>query len=110
MADDNTARYRPNESFGRGPAPPAADPLAELARLIGQNDPFSEYGRDARPAAQAPQPAPDHGAHYAPILPAAPQFREPSEPYAQQQPYAQQPYAPEPAAYEPAPPYAPDTP
>ena len=30
-----------------------SDPLAELARLIGQNDPFAEFGRDAarRPAA-----------------------------------------------------------
>ena len=48
MADDNSARYRSNDPFGRGPAPaaPANDPLAELARLIGQNDPFSEYGRD----------------------------------------------------------------
>ena len=41
-------------------APAAAsgsDPLAELARLIGQNDPFAEYGREhARGAAQqAPQ-------------------------------------------------------
>lgn len=26
------------------------DPLAELARLIGQSDPFNNFGRDARPA------------------------------------------------------------
>src|SRR5207237_970045 len=51
MADDNSARYRSNESFGRGPAAPATDPLAELARLIGQNDPFSESGRTARTVA-----------------------------------------------------------
>jgi hypothetical protein len=51
MADDNSARYRSNDSFDRGPAAPATDPLAELARLIGRNDPFSEYGRTARPAA-----------------------------------------------------------
>ena len=29
---------------------PASDPLAELARLIGQNDPFAEFGRDPRAA------------------------------------------------------------
>ena len=33
------------------------DPLAELARLIGQNDPFAEHGREnARRAAQQPAP------------------------------------------------------
>lgn len=47
---DNQRPYRPNDSFGRAPAPGPApahggsDPLAELARLIGQNDPFSEFG------------------------------------------------------------------
>src|SRR4029453_9369922 len=30
---------RPNEEAGSG------DPLAELARLIGQSDPFGEFGR-----------------------------------------------------------------
>ena len=63
MADDNNARYRSNDPFGRGPASaaPANDPLAELARLIGQNDPFAEYGRDARAPAQ---PAPRTSARY----------------------------------------------
>ena len=58
MADDNSARYRSNDPFGRGPASatPANDPLAELARLIGRNDPFAEYGR-ARAGAAAPDPA-----------------------------------------------------
>ena len=61
MADDNNARYRPNDSFGRGPAQaaPASDPLAELARLIGRNDPFAEYAREPQPPAQ-----PDTGAAY----------------------------------------------
>jgi hypothetical protein len=47
MADDNNARYRPDASFGRdpGPAGHGSDPLAELARLIGQNDPFVEADR-----------------------------------------------------------------
>ena len=34
---------------------PGSDPLAELARLIGQTDPFGEYGRGAGRAA-SPQP------------------------------------------------------
>ncbi|MBI2716330.1 MAG: SPOR domain-containing protein [Rhizobiales bacterium] len=44
-----------------GPAPGTpspSDPLAELARLIGQSDPFSEYGRDGARAAAAPMVAP----------------------------------------------------
>lgn len=64
MADDHTQRpYRSSDTIARAPAPakPAgstgSDPLAELARLIGQNDPFSEYGR-AQAAAQQPQAAP----------------------------------------------------
>ena len=43
------------QSSGQG-----TDPLAELARLIGQNDPYSEFGRDTRataPAAQRPMPS-----------------------------------------------------
>jgi hypothetical protein len=53
MADDNNSRYRSNDPYGRGPAPtsPANDPLAELARLIGRNDPFAEFGREPRPPA-----------------------------------------------------------
>ncbi len=52
MADDQIQRpYRSNEPPVRS-APAAApssgsDPLAELARLIGQNDPFAEFGRDS---------------------------------------------------------------
>ena len=34
---------------------PANDPLAELARLIGQTDPFGEFGRDSARRAPAPQ-------------------------------------------------------
>src|SRR5262245_14686820 len=37
---------RPNEQAGSG------DPLAELARLIGQSDPFAEFGRSSRRAAR----------------------------------------------------------
>ena len=58
MADDNNFQNRTNNpsdragaSGGQGP-----DPLAELARLIGQNDPYSDFGRD--PRAPAPTPTP----------------------------------------------------
>src|SRR5262245_66251212 len=49
MADDNNARYRSSDPPTRGPEPAAAnDPLAELARLIGQSDPFAGSPRDNR--------------------------------------------------------------
>ena len=39
-----------------------SDPLAELARLIGQNDPFSEFGRDgARRPRRRARPTPPIG-------------------------------------------------
>jgi hypothetical protein len=52
MADDLPQRpYRSALPPTRGPAastaPAGNDPLAELARLIGQNDPFAEFGRQA---------------------------------------------------------------
>ncbi|HZP75221.1 MAG TPA: SPOR domain-containing protein [Pseudolabrys sp.] len=63
MADNyNQRSNRPNDPYARPAEQPAAasnDPLAELARLIGQTDPFGEFGRDARRAAAPPQaPAP----------------------------------------------------
>jgi len=53
MADDNTLRrYRSNDPYRRAAEPPrpseeagARDPLAELARLLGQSDPFADLGR-----------------------------------------------------------------
>ncbi len=87
MADDQTQRpFRAADGAGR---PSSSDPLAELARLIGQNDPFGEFGREnARRAAQqqgaaapaAAQPmeqwAPQAGAvpGYAPGHPAGPAY------------------------------------
>ena len=60
MADDNILRsYRSNESARRAGAPAAArdsgggDPLAELARLIGQSDPLADLDRNSAPAAPA---------------------------------------------------------
>jgi hypothetical protein len=55
-----------------------SDPLAELARLIGQSDPFGEYGRDATRQPAAPQPA-------APVPPQTPVYAAPA--------YSQQSYA-----------------
>ena len=75
MVDEPTQRpYRSNETLARSapaksPGLPAApvpgsDPLAELARLIGQNDPFSEFGRDgARHPAQPQPPSANWAAH-----------------------------------------------
>jgi SPOR domain len=77
MADDRTQRpYRASQppvrsAPGQAPAAPAGnDPLAELARLIGQNDPFAEYGREnarrAAPQAAAQQtgaPEPQEAAY-----------------------------------------------
>jgi SPOR domain len=60
MADDNTVRsYRSKDSYRRGADPGEAqdqpfagsDPLAELARLIGQSDPFTDNMRREPPRA-----------------------------------------------------------
>jgi hypothetical protein len=73
MADDNSLRsYRSNDPLRRSAAPAGpgeqggSDPLAELARLIGQNDPFAEFGRNSARGAEprppqhaAPQATPD---------------------------------------------------
>ena len=106
MADDNNSRYRSSDPYGRPSAAgqPGSDPLAELARLIGQNDPFGEAGRDSRPPAQQ-QPSygshPHHAEHAPqPAWPNAPApvpqpTYDPFAPPAQQtteQHYAGQPY------------------
>ncbi len=67
MADDQNQKiYRTNQPpVRRAPAATAtsgSDPLAELARLIGQTDPFGEFGRDNARRAAAPQAAPSFGA------------------------------------------------
>jgi SPOR domain len=109
MADEqNQNPYRSNETPARGaPGTTAAsgsDPLAELARLIGQTDPFAEFGRDSarRPAApppapQAPPAAPAFGANEysgaatAPsAVPVAPAYGTPS---LARQPYGNAAYA-----------------
>jgi hypothetical protein len=82
MVDDQNQRpYRGNETPARAAAPGGSDPLAELARLIGQNDPFSEFGGNRRPAAaRQPEPAPawpPEPARLAPSAPPAPQSAAP---------------------------------
>ena len=75
MADDHNQRpYRGNETPSRGPSAAASgsDPLAELARLIGQNDPFSEFGRDAGRRTPSAPAAPAQ--HTAPPPPTAPVY------------------------------------
>jgi len=75
MADDNSSRsYRSNDPYRRAgePSRPSArsdDPLAELARLIGQNDPFAELGRSNprhQPQQRAQQSAPHDDWPYLP--------------------------------------------
>ena len=62
MAEDHTQRpFRSTDTHSRATPtannPAAAnDPLAELARLIGQSDPFGEFGRDSAPQPAAPPP------------------------------------------------------
>jgi len=74
MADEHSQRpYRASEPPLRGSAKsPGNDPLAELARLIGQTDPFGEFGREtarhapAPPAERADWDAPPINSPYAP--------------------------------------------
>lgn len=76
MADDRIQRpIRASQPPMRSAPPSAAqssapvgasgsDPLAELARLIGQNDPFAEYGRENARRAAPQQPAPALAPHH----------------------------------------------
>src|SRR5262249_43825892 len=78
MADDSS--FRSNRSYDPHRREPSrstqSDPLAELARLIGQSDPFAELGRsNQRPAAQKAEPrAPAAPAPAARDWPAAPSY------------------------------------
>ena len=73
----------------------ASDPLAELARLIGQTDPFAEFGREnARRAPPAAPPA-------APSFSSADYFDAPSAPPPHPAPLQPPAYAPPPRARQP---------
>lgn len=96
MADNQPPRpYRTNEQT-RTPATAASgnDPLAELARLIGQTDPFGEFGqsnaRHAAPAVAAPPATNFSSADYFDAPPAPPSLQPPA--YAAP-PRGRQPYA-----------------
>lgn len=83
-ADDDYAR----DSSRAGEQPRGeSDPLAELARLIGQADPYSNFGHDQHAQPRHVQREQVHD-----------QYAEP-EPYAPES-YAPEPYAPEPYAEE----------
>ncbi len=106
MADDRIQRpiraSQPPVRSATGPiptGPSGSDPLAELARLIGQNDPFGEYGREnarrtggqqAMTGPQAPVPA-----YVDDRYPAAPPVQYAPETYPQQQYGAVPGYSPE---------------
>jgi len=100
MADDQRF-YRSNDPPARGASggaaepPPGGDPLAELARLIGQNDPFGEFGtRRGLPPREPPVDwrSPPAETGYAPSTAA----------------HGIEPYHPEPEAPDVADPHAPD--
>ena len=88
MADDHSQRpYRSSETIartGQARSPSSAsgsDPLAELARLIGQTDPFGDLGKEPRRAPAQPEPSldwtPAPAQSYAPhptSPPVAPEF------------------------------------
>jgi hypothetical protein len=86
MADDHTQRaYRSNE-YAREPMKTAQggnDPLAELARLIGQADPFAEFGR--KPQATQ-QPAQHSEQDWAPQPYATQDYGQPASPHAGYEP------------------------
>ena len=55
MANDTYPRGYRNDPYGRGgtgDSAPSTDPLTELARLIGQSDPFADVNRGRAPAPQ----------------------------------------------------------
>jgi hypothetical protein len=126
MADDQSQRpYRASEPPpARGSGKTGSDPLAELARLIGQTDPFGEYGREAarrsppsqsvaradwnQPLgtsytaqyggdARAPEPAPRYAGDGYPASPSAPASPLIPQDYGSQN-YEHQPYEAQPLA------------
>lgn len=130
MADDHSQRpYRASEPPpARGSGKSGSDPLAELARLIGQTDPFGEYGREAArrsPPSQSvsradwnqplgtsytaqygsdaresePEPAPRYAEDSYPASPSAPASPLIPQDYGSQN-YERQPYEDEPRAGE----------
>jgi len=107
MADDYSQRpYRSSESIARAGqgktsgSVSGTDPLAELARLIGQSDPFGEFSRENARRTAATQSQPIRRADPAPVHAAPPVT--PTQAYATQdyQGYYAAPSA-QPQAHEP---------
>jgi hypothetical protein len=111
MADDQSQRpYRSSESIARAgqgkPAASGSDPLAELARLIGQSDPFGEFSRENARRAGGTPPRAEPPAYAAPpaapvAAPKPPQQDYYAAPSLQAPTYAPQDYT-QPAPVEPA--------
>jgi hypothetical protein len=74
---NNMPRRQAPAGSGAG-TPSGSDPLAELARLIGQTDPFGEFGRKSAPGQAAPAMPEQTRAHPQPYMPAA-QARQPAQ-------------------------------
>lgn len=103
MADDHSQRpYRSSETIarsGQARSPSSAsgsDPLAELARLIGQTDPFGDMGKE--PPRRAPA-QPEAAMNWAPAQPQAYAQPQPAPPVAPD-------FPPQPAAHYAQPPAA----
>src|SRR5215813_7867544 len=98
-------RFPAHDDYGRGTDEHGqkadSDPLAELARLIGQTDPFAMGRGNAKAQPQAAQ------RHQAPQYQApqyqAPQYQEPQYQEPQYEPEQYEPEQYEPEAYEPEP-------
>jgi len=78
MADDPYRSSRMSDVGSRPAAAGSNDPLAELARLIGQTDPFGEYGRESARTAGA-QSGASSAAPQPGVAPAAGSFGHPAE-------------------------------
>jgi cell division protein FtsN len=81
MAQDTSLRtLRTDDTYSRDPAPTNGgknDPLAELARLIGQNDPFADHkGQDPRAVRPPAQPAAPDWLARTPARPAEPAYED----------------------------------
>src|SRR5262245_31601484 len=67
MADESTRRaYQSKNPYppggqGSGASRRSSDPLAELARLIGQSDPYTDLGQNVSRRPEPPQSLPEAG-------------------------------------------------
>jgi hypothetical protein len=110
MSTADNARKRPDfldNAFTPKPKDPANDPLAELARLIGQADPFAEQPAPRKPAPSLradDRPAPEWLSRPAPAQDYDDNNYRPAprDTYGRDD-YQQGQYAEEPAAYDPQP-------